>query len=153
MAATTSAGTPGVEDSQGSTFVFNGHAFKATKIDIKYGSSSSSGGSNSQIDVSHLALATGSNKQYQSPPLNEVSSSTGTAGVLATIDIDFLGLEKPDMAEHPIDCGAKLKVSGKARCASYNVTASVNDVLKGSASFELTVADATYTPITPTTGP
>lgn len=148
MVMQTSAGTPGVEDSQGSTFVFNGKAFKATKIDIAYGGTTSAA-SASQIDVSHLSQPTGSNKLYQAPPLNEVTSTSGT-GTLATIDIDFLGLEKPDLATHGIDCGAKLAVSGTARCISYNLTAEVNNVLKGTASFELLTADATYTAITPT---
>ena len=144
---TTTSGAVGVEDSQGTWFVFNAKKFRATKITRSHGGSGSAASSTSQVDVSHLGLASGSNKEYQSPPLNEVSSSGGT-GVLATISVDFLGLEEPDLAEHAIDLGAKLKVSGKARCTEYNVTASVNEVLKGSATFELTVRDAAYTPIT-----
>lgn len=149
MVMTLSTGGPGVEDSQGSKFVFNGKAFKATKIEVSRGSASASGGS-SQLDVSDLSLASGSDRVYQSPPLNEVSSGTGGTGVLATISIDFLGMEEPDLAEHSIDCGAKLKISGKARCTEYTNTAAVGEVLKGSASFELTSRDATYTAITPT---
>ncbi len=144
-APVTTSGAAGIEDSQGTTFKFNSVAFKATKVSVKYGGSGGSTASGSQIDVSHLGLASGSNKEYQAPPLNEVSSSGGT-GVIATIDVDFLGLQKPDLATHKIDCGVKLGISGQARCVSYELTATVNDVLKGTASFELTTADATYTP-------
>ena len=142
----TTSGAVGVEDSQGTWFIFNTTKFKATKVTRSHGGSGSAAASTSQVDVSHLGLASGANKEYQSPPLNEVSSAGGT-GVLATISVDFLGLEEPDLAEHKIDLGAKLKVSGMARCTEYNLTASVGEVLKGSATFELTVRDVVYTPI------
>lgn len=148
MVMTKSSGGPGIEDSQGTTFVFDSKAFKATKVEVDFGGGSTTSSSN-QIDVSHLGLASGSDKEYQSPPLNEVTSTGGT-GVIATIDIDFLGLEKPNLATHGIDCGAKLQISGQARCTAYTLTAAVNDVLKGTATFELTSKDGTYTPIVPT---
>ena len=143
---TTSAGTPAITDSQSSTVTFNAVTFKATKVSVTFGGGSTSSAGASQIDVSDLSLASGSNKVYQSPPLNEVTSSGGT-GVIATISIDFLDLQKPELnAEHPIKLGAKLAISGKAKCTEYQLDAAVNDVIRGSAKFDLTVLDAAYTP-------
>lgn len=150
MPATNSIGGTAVIDSQGSIFVFNSKAFQATKITIEYGGGSSSSGGASQIDVSTLDLASGSDKVYQSPPLNEVTSAGGT-GVIATISLDFIGLEKPVLnSEFGIDLGAKLAISGKAKCTAYSLDAAVNDILRGTAKFDLTSADSVYTKITPT---
>ena len=141
---------PTVENSQDTVFVFSGKAYGATKITEKRGGGSTSSGSASQIDTSDLRLATGANKTYQSPPLAEVTSSGGT-GVVATIDIDFNGHTRPPLnVEAAIDLGSKLKISGKAKCDSYQIDLQVNDIIRGSATFSLTSVDATYTPITPT---
>ena len=133
-----------VTDSQGSTVTFDTITFKATKVSIVFGGGSSSGGGDSQIDVSHLGLASGSNKEYQTPPLAEVASAGG-AGVVAQITIDFLDLEKPELnVEKSIDLGAKLAVKGQAKCTEYNLDASVNDVIRGTAKFDLTTLSPTY---------
>lgn len=142
---TTSTGGAAITDSQGSTVTFNAVTFKATKVSVTFGGGSTASSGASQIDVSHIGLASGANKEYQSPPLNEVTSAGGT-GVIATISIDFLDLQKPELnAEHPIDLGAKLAIKGKAKCTEYTLDATVNDVLRGSAKFDLTVLSATYT--------
>lgn len=134
-----------VTDSQGSTFKFGSATFKATKISVSYGGGSSSSSGAQQIDVSTLDIPSGGNKAYQSPPLNEVSSSAGT-GILATVSVDFLDLQKPTLnLEQGIDMGAKLALSGKAKCTEYSLDASVNDVIRGSATFEVTSFDAVYT--------
>jgi hypothetical protein len=141
---TTSSGSPAITDSQGSTVTFNAVTFKATKVSVVFGGGSSASSGSSQIDVSHLGLASGSNKEYQTPPLNEVTSGGGT-GVIATVSIDFLDLQRPELnAEHDIDLGAKLKIKGKAKCTEYQLDAQVNDVLRGSAKFDLTVLSSTY---------
>lgn len=134
-----------VADSQGTQFVFNSVKFKATKVSYKAGGGSAAG-SDQQIDVSTLDLATGANKVYQAPPLAEVSSSSGT-GVIATITVDFLGLEKPELnVAHAIDLGAKIAISGTAKATEYTLDASVNDVLRGSVTFDLLTSDAVYVP-------
>ena len=126
-----------ITDSQGSTVTFDGVTFKATSVSVTYGGGLAAGGGDQQIDVSHMGLATGSNKEYQAPPLAEVASSGGT-GVLATITMNFLDLQKPAInVEHPIDLGAKLAIKGTAKCMEYTLDASVNDVLRGSAKFDL----------------
>jgi hypothetical protein len=134
-----------VTDSQGSTVTFNGITFKATKVSVTYGGGAATSSSNSQIDVSHLGLASGSDKEYQAPPLAEVQSSSG-AGVIATISMDFLDLQKPVLnVTQAIDLGAKLAIKGTAKCTEYNLDASVNDVIRGSAKFDLLSQAPSYT--------
>lgn len=133
-----------VVTSQGSTVTFNSKTFEATDLSVAFGGGSASSGGTTQIDVSHIGLADGANKVYQSPPLAEVSSSSGT-GVIATITLNFLGLEEPELyVEHPIDLGAKLKIKGTAKCTEYNLDLKVNDVIRGSAKFDLITRSATY---------
>jgi len=126
-----------ITDSQGGPITFNAVTFKGTKISITYGGGGTSSSTTAQIDVSHLGLASGSMKEYQSPPLGEVASAAGV-GVLATISMDFLDLQKPILnVEHPIDLGPKLAIKGTAKCTEYTLDASVNDVIRGSAKFDL----------------
>jgi hypothetical protein len=149
MPVRNSKGGVGIEDSQGTQFVLGTKAYHATKISVSYGGSTTSTGS-SQIDVSTLDLATGSDKVYQSPPLNEVTSSGGT-GVIATVSVDFFGVEKPTLnLEMGIDLGAKLAISGKGKVTEYQLDAEVNNVIKGTLKLDITSQDATYTKITPT---
>lgn len=111
-----------IADSQGTTFVFNSVTFTATSVQQSVTGLS-------QIDVSDLSLASGASRVYQLSPLNE------SAG--AEISVDFLGLEAPDMsAAHTITCST-LGISGQAICKSYNVTAAVGEILKGSATFSM----------------
>jgi hypothetical protein len=133
-----------VTDSQGSTITFNGVTFKGTDVQITYGGGGGAAASTAQIDVSHLGIPSGSNKEYQSPPLGEVVSAAGV-GVLATISMNFLDLQKPILnVEHPIDLGAKLAIKGTAKCTEYTLEAKVNDVLRGSAKFDLVTQSPTY---------
>jgi hypothetical protein len=126
-----------ITDSQGSTVTFNAVTFKTTKISVVYGGGGAATTSTQQIDVSHMGIASGGNKEYQSPPLGEVASASGV-GVLATITMDFLDLQSPQLnVEHPIDLGAKLAIKGTAKCTEYTLDAAVNDVLRGSAKFDL----------------
>ncbi len=149
MAATNSKGGPAIVDSQGTQFVLGTHAYHATKISVSFGGSTTSGGA-AQIDVSTLDLASGSDKVYQSPPLNEVTSAGGT-GVVATVSIDFFGVERPTTnLEQPVDLGAKLAISGKGKVTEYSLDAEVNQVIKGTLKLDLTSIDGTYTKITPT---
>ena len=111
-----------IADSQGTTFVFNSVTFTATNIQQSFTGLT-------QIDVSDLSIASGGSRAFQASPLNDSAGSE--------ISVDFLGLEAPDMsAAHAITC-ATLSISGNAICKSYNVTAAVGEVLKGSATFSM----------------
>ena len=134
-----------VTDSQGSIVTFDTITFKSIKASFTAGGGSTSGGGDSQIDISHIGLASGSNKEYQAPPLAEVASAGG-AGVIAQITVDFLDLEKPETnVVKDIDLGAKLAIKGTANCTEYTLDASVNDVIRGSAKFDLITLSPTYT--------
>lgn len=125
------------EDAQGTTVLYDGNEFKATKVTVKIGSGSSSSSSKSQIETSDLSLPSGAEKNYQAPPLVEPENSSGSAA-LGSVTIDFIGLENPRRnTELAIDLGAKLKIKGTAKCTDYQLEASVNDILRGSANFEL----------------
>lgn len=133
--AITSAGTPAIADSQGTTFTFGGVSYKATKVTVKYGGDSAASGTQ-QIDVSTLDLPSGSDKVYQSPPLNEVTSAGGT-GIVATIDVDFMGKESPTLNQNAGLVISSLSINGTAKCTAYDITLAVNDVIRGTASFDL----------------
>lgn len=148
VALTTTGGT-GIEDSQNTVFVLGTKAYKATKITVKFGGGSSNADS-SQIEVSHLALATGASREYQAPPLADVASSGGT-GVLATVDCDLLGCQKPPYnTTIAFDLGAKLAYSGTCKITELENTAQVNDILRTSISIDVLTLDTTYTKIIPT---
>jgi hypothetical protein len=133
-----------VVDSQGSTVTFNGVTFKATKVTVTYGGGGGSASSTAQIDVSHVGIPSGGMKEYQSPPLGEVVSASGV-GVVATITMDWIDLQRPILnVEHPIDLGAKAKIKGGAKCTEYTVDLAVNDIIRGSAKFDLVSEAATY---------
>ena len=111
-----------IADSQGTTFIFNSVTFTATNIQQSFTGLT-------QIDVSDLSIASGASRVFQASPLSDSGGSE--------ISVDFLGLEAPDMTvKHAITC-ATLGVSGNAICKSYNVTAAVGEVLKGSATFSM----------------
>jgi hypothetical protein len=111
-----------IADSQGTTFIFNSVTFTATNIQQSFTGLT-------QIDVSDHSIASGGSRAFQASPLNDSAGSE--------ISVDFLGLEAPDMsAAHAITC-ATLSISGNAICKSYNVTAAVGEVLKGSATFSM----------------
>ena len=132
-----------VTTSQDSTITFDAITFKATKCSVSFGGGSSSSSDNT-IDVSHLGLADGANKEYQNAPLAEVASAGGT-GVVATITVDFLDLQKPELnVTKAIDLGQKLAIKGTARCTEYQLDATVNDVIRGTAKFDLMTLSATY---------
>ena len=125
-----------IVDSSGSTVTFNSVSFAATKVSVTFGGGTTSS-SDSNIDVSTLDLPAGSDKVYQAPPLAEVASAGGT-GVVAQCTIDFLGLEKPVLnTELAINLGTKLGISGTAKCTEYTLDANVNDVLRGTAKFDI----------------
>jgi len=111
-----------IADSQGTTFIFNSVTFTATNVQQSFTGLT-------QIDVSDLSIASGGNRVFQESPLSDAAG--------AEITVDFLGLEAPDLTvKHAITC-ATLGISGNAICKSYNVTAAVGEVLKGSATFSM----------------
>jgi len=136
---TTSAGTPAFEDSQGWTVTIGGTVYKCTDVSKKRGGDSAASGSQ-QLDVSTIDIPSGSDKVYQSPPLNEVTSSGGT-GVLATYSFEYIGRTEPQL-------NTNLRVTiahathgtwedGTGRVTDNEIKLKVNDTIRGSMTVEL----------------
>lgn len=103
---------------------------------LNYSLSSSSSGSDSEIDVSHIGQGYGEEVLTQPTPL--IGSTTGTADSGREVQIDFIGtdvLEEDQDGLLTIDGG--IKWSGKAKVTSSSVTLAVNDVIRGSVTFSL----------------
>lgn len=119
-----------VKDSQSTTFTFNGVTYEATNIQV-----STTGAQ--QIDVTSLATAGGGTRVFQAGPLHEVGGSE--------ISVDFFGDLVPDCtAMHALaitSSNGGFSFSGNAICKSYNVTAAVGELLKGTATFALVAQD------------
>ena len=119
-----------VKDSQSTTFTFNSITYEATNIQV-----STTGAQ--QIDVTSLSTAAGGSRVFQTGPLHEVGG--------AEISVDFFGYVVPDCtARHPLaitSSNGGVSFSGDAICKSYNVTAAVGELLKGSATFALVAQD------------
>lgn len=119
-----------VQDSQSTTFSFNSNTYEATNIQVSVTGAQ-------QIDVTSLATAGGGSRVFQCGPLNEVSG--------AEISCDFFGYVVPDCtAMHALaitSSNGGVTFSGSAVCKSYNVTAAVGELLKGSATFALVAQD------------
>lgn len=119
-----------VKDSQSTTFTFNGVTYEATNIQV-----STTGAQ--QIDVTSLATAGGGTRVFQAGPLHEVGGSE--------ISVDFFGDLVPDCtAMHALaitSSNGGFSFSGNAICKSYNVTAAVGELLKGTATFAMVAQD------------
>jgi len=119
-----------VKDSQSTTFTFNGVTYEATNIQV-----STTGAQ--QIDVTSLATAGGGTRVFQAGQLHEVGGSE--------ISVDFFGDLVPDCtAMHALaitSSNGGFSFSGNAICKSYNVTAAVGELLKGTATFALVAQD------------
>lgn len=123
------ASTP--HDSSGTTFSFKGTNFTITNLVYNL---SDTGGATDQIDISHLGLTTGASLLFQNRPL--VGATGGETG--KEIQIDYIGsnaITGGTTGTYTITGG--LALSGNATCLSSSVTLSINEVIRGSASFRI----------------
>lgn len=123
------ASTP--HDSSGTTFTFKSTNFTITNLVYNL---SDTGGATDQIDISHLGLTTGASLLFQNRPL--VGATGGETG--KEIQIDYIGsnaITGGTTGAYTITGG--LSLSGNATCLSSSVTLSINEVIRGSASFRI----------------
>lgn len=114
-------------DGGGTTFSFDGSSYTVTDITIN--NTDVAGDDN--IDISHLGLASGSNVLTQARPL--VGSTTDTG---QEVQIEFIGAGAPAAGtEASLSISGGMSLSGQARCTASSVRATVNDVIRGSATF------------------
>jgi hypothetical protein len=117
--------------SSGTTFVFGGTTFTVTSITYTLGAT---GGGADNIDISHLGQTTGESVKSLARPL--VGTQGGDTG--KTVSIEYIGTNAiAQNASGTLTITGGISVSGTATCNSSAVTLSVNDVIRGSAEFQL----------------
>jgi hypothetical protein len=117
--------------SSGTTFAFGGTTFTVTSITYTLGAT---GGGADNIDISHLGQTTGESVKSLARPL--VGTQGGDTG--KTVSIEYIGTNAiAQNASGTLTITGGISVSGTATCNSSAVTLSVNDVIRGSAEFQL----------------
>lgn len=112
-------------------FSFAGSTYTVTSITYSLGET---GGGTDLIDASHLGLTTGASVVSLSRPL------TGTPGgdTGKTVSIEFIGTAPiAQNATGTLAITGPVSVSGTATCQSSSVTLTLNDIVRGSAEFQL----------------
>lgn len=118
-------------DSTGTTFTFAGTGYTVTSITY----SISDNNANNLIDVSHLGLTTGASVLSMNRPLKGSAGDTGKE-----VSIEYLAASGGPIAQGAtgtlaIAGGVTLSVA--ATCKSSSITLTVNDAVRGSASFQV----------------
>lgn len=112
-------------------FSFAGSNYTVTSITYSLGST---GGGTDQIDASHLGLTTGASVISLSRPLK--GTQGGDTG--KTVSIEFIGTAPiAQDATGTLTISGPVSVSATATCQSSSVTLTVNDIVRGSAEFQL----------------
>jgi hypothetical protein len=118
-------------DSSGTTFTFAGTVYTVTSITY----SITDNAATDQIDVSHLGQTTGATVLTMSRPLKGSAGDTGKE-----VSVEYLAASGTPVAQGAtgtlaITGGIALSVT--ATCKSSSVTLTVNDAVRGSASFQV----------------
>ena len=118
-------------DSSGTTFTFGGSAYTVTSITYSITDQAAA----DQIDVSHLGQTTGQTVLTLARPLKGSAGDTGKE-----VTVEYLAASGTPIAQGAtgtlaITGGIALSVT--ATCKSSSVTLTVNDAVRGSASFQV----------------
>lgn len=112
-------------------FSFAGSTYTVTSITYSLGQT---GGGTDQIDASHLGLTTGASVISLPRPLK--GTQGGDTG--KTVSIEFIGTAPiAQDATGTLVISGPVSVSATATCQSSSVTLTVNDIVRGSAEFQL----------------
>ena len=112
-------------------FSFAGSTFTVTSVTFSLGET---GGGADLIDASHLGLTTGASVISLSRPL------TGTPGgdTGKAVSIEFIGTAPiVQNATGTLTLKGPVEVTANATCQSSSVTLTLNDIVRGSAEFQL----------------
>lgn len=121
MATTPHAGS-------GTTFTFSGTGYTVTNI--TYSVSDVSG---EELDVSHLGQTTGATVLTMKKPLVGSAATTGNE-----VTMDYHGsVPVTGGSSGTLTITGGIAYSGVATCLSSSVTATVNEILKGTATFKV----------------
>ena len=118
-------------DSSGTTFAFAGTNYTVTSITYSITDQAAS----DQIDVSHLGQTTGSTVLTMSRPLKGSAGDTGKEVSIEYIAASGTPIAQGSTGTLAITGGITLSVT--ATCKSSSVTLTVNDAVRGSASFQV----------------
>lgn len=118
-------------DSTGTTFSFGGTNFTVTSITYSITDQAAA----DQIDVSHLGQTTGSTVLTLARPLKGSAGDTGKE-----VSIEYLASAGTPIAQGAtgtLSIAGGVTLSVTATCKSSSVTLTVNDAVRGSASFQV----------------
>lgn len=112
--------------SQGTSFTFGGGSYTITSVTVNYGQE------RGRVSGAHLGMG-----QDDVEPFYKTHR---TVDELPTVDVEFIGGSTPSVnASGNLAVSGKVAFSGTATCISSQVTASVGDIVRGSASFRVQV--------------
>jgi hypothetical protein len=118
-------------DSSGTTVSFAGSNYTVTSITYSISDAAAS----DQIDVSHLGQTTGATVLTMSRPLKGSAGDTGKE-----VSIEYLATSGGPIAQGAtgtLTIAGGVALSVTATCKSSSVTLTVNDAVRGSASFQV----------------
>ena len=118
-------------DSTGTTFSFGGTNFTVTNITYSITDQAAA----DQIDVSHLGQTTGATVLTLARPLKGSAGDTGKEVTIEYLATSGGPIAQGETGTLTIAGGVTLSVS--ATCKSSSVTLTVNDAVRGSASFQV----------------
>lgn len=114
------AGVP----SHGTTFSFNGANFTVTSVQVNYGQE------RRFVGGGHMGLAVND--------FEPVYRTHRTEDERATVDIEYLAGTTPAVnSAGTLSISGRISFSGQATCISSQVSASVGELVRGSASFRV----------------
>lgn len=112
-------------------FSFAGSNYTVTSVTYSLGST---GGGTDLIDATHLGLTTGASVVSLPRPL--LGTPGGDTG--KTVSIEYIGTAPISQnATGTLSITGPVSVSATATCQSSSVTLTVNDIVRGSAEFQL----------------
>jgi hypothetical protein len=115
----------------GVVFNFAGSTYTVTSVTYALGET---GGGADLIDASHLGLTTGASVISLSRPL--LGTPGGDTG--KTVSIEYIGTSPvAQNATGTLSISGPISVSATATCQSSSVTLTLNDIVRGSAEFQL----------------
>lgn len=118
-------------DSSGTTFSFAGSNYTVTSITY----SITDNAATDQIDISHLGQTTGSTVLTMARPLKGSAGDTGKE-----VSIEYIAASGSPIAQGAtgtLAIAGGITLSVGATCKSSSVTLTVNDAVRGSASFQV----------------
>lgn len=111
--------------SQGLTFTFNSARYTVTSVSVDYGQE------RQRATALHMGLETNADEPVHYVPYKAFDS-------LPTLSIEYLAGTPPTVGQSAaLSVAGPISFAGTATCISGQVTASIGDIVRGSASFRV----------------